>query len=526
MIAVSSSGKSFRALAAYLAAGRNGDARDRVAWTASRNLPTDDPELAATFMRATASQSDRVEKPVYHVALSFDPSDAIDQPTMERVADRVLERLGLAGHQVVIVAHRDRQHPHLHLFVNRVHPETGKAWERWRDQPVIQQTLREIEREFGFREVPGRLAPPEERSKVLPEQAELPLHASAPAPAAGQTESRAAAGRVGQLARDLQSYVQITELRREQHAVRHSVEAARARLAQLEAARDRADAAEQAFLRGLSRVYRSPGDARQRFQQAVVEHGMEAALATLGVQPERFGSLVTVQRRAALGLYREVDDAAARHAARETVQLASTALAAERASVVMCQEANARRSEDTFMRELGRLYERPTAAKEVFEDLLRTRGAEAAVVAIQDRPDTLGSLRPGLGGDAPQLVTLSRAAAIAGREAIAARVAVGSIQSPVLERERDLSSLKAALEVARQDVEWLTRRSRAVEQGLERMPHVRALEYQLGKAVERLLPREIERLRQMVSAPQLALLKSARAAVRDAILGRDDERQR
>ena len=130
MIAVSSSGKSFRALATYLTNGRSGQEQDRVAWTASRNLPTGDPELAATFMRATASQSDRVEKPVYHLALSFDRNDSVDRAAMERVADRVLERLGLAEHQAIIVAHRDRAHAHLHLLVNRVHPETGKAWER------------------------------------------------------------------------------------------------------------------------------------------------------------------------------------------------------------------------------------------------------------------------------------------------------------------------------------------------------------------------------------------------------------
>ena len=127
MIAVSSSGKSFSALASYLIAGRTGEERDRIAWSASRNLPTDDPELAATFMQATVARSDRVEKPVFHLALSFDPGDAVDRAAMERVADRVLDRLGLKEHQAVVVAHRDREHPHVHVFVNRVHPGTGKA---------------------------------------------------------------------------------------------------------------------------------------------------------------------------------------------------------------------------------------------------------------------------------------------------------------------------------------------------------------------------------------------------------------
>ena len=103
MIAVSSSGKSLAALARYLAYGRTGRAEDHVARTVSRNLPTDEPELAATFTRATAAPSDRVEKPVYHVALSFAPDDPVDRAVAERVADKVLHELGLADHQAMLV---------------------------------------------------------------------------------------------------------------------------------------------------------------------------------------------------------------------------------------------------------------------------------------------------------------------------------------------------------------------------------------------------------------------------------------
>src|SRR6202022_3680985 len=113
--------------------------------------------LAAKIMRATAAKSDRVEKPVYHIAISFDPGDKVDRASMERVADKVLARLGLSDYQATIVAHRDREHPHVHIFVNRVHPETGKAWERWHDQPLIQEVLRDEEVSLGLRLVPGSL---------------------------------------------------------------------------------------------------------------------------------------------------------------------------------------------------------------------------------------------------------------------------------------------------------------------------------------------------------------------------------
>lgn len=167
MIATTSSGRRFASLARYLVHGRAGSATERVAWTASRNLGTDDPTLAASLMQATAAQSVRVESPVYHLTISFDRADPVDRALMERVADRLLQDLGLAEHQAVLVAHQDRAHPHVHLMVNRIHPDTGVAWERWQDRPRIERTLREAERALGLREVPGRLhqldgqAPPE-----------------------------------------------------------------------------------------------------------------------------------------------------------------------------------------------------------------------------------------------------------------------------------------------------------------------------------------------------------------------------
>src|SRR5574338_1231831 len=156
MIAVSSKGRSFRALAAYLATGRTGQEYDRVAWSSARNLPTNEPELAGKIMRATAEQNVRVERPVYHLVLSFDPNDRVDRATMERVADRVLNQIGLQDHQAVIVAHRDREHAHVHVLVNRVHPTKGHVWALSYDFRAIQEVLRREERALGIREVPGR----------------------------------------------------------------------------------------------------------------------------------------------------------------------------------------------------------------------------------------------------------------------------------------------------------------------------------------------------------------------------------
>ena len=102
-------------------------------------------------MRATARQSALVQVPVYHLTISFDREDQVAPAEMQAVADRVLRDLGLAAHQAIMVAHKDRDHAHVHVMVNRVHPETGVAWERWQDRPTIERSLREVERAFGLR---------------------------------------------------------------------------------------------------------------------------------------------------------------------------------------------------------------------------------------------------------------------------------------------------------------------------------------------------------------------------------------
>src|SRR5439155_20188188 len=77
VIATTSSGRRFAVLARYLLRGRSGEETERVAWTAGRNLGLDDPELAAVLMQATADENPRVEVPVYHLTINFDPNDPV-----------------------------------------------------------------------------------------------------------------------------------------------------------------------------------------------------------------------------------------------------------------------------------------------------------------------------------------------------------------------------------------------------------------------------------------------------------------
>ncbi len=153
MVGKVTSGSSFSGLAAYL----TGD-RERIAWTEARWMIGTDPKEIAREMEAAAGQSSRVEKPVYHISISFDPEDAPTREQMQEAAGQMLKDLGLEEHQAFLVAHQDKGHPHVHIMVNRVHPETGKAWSTSHDYARVEGTLRCLEEQWGLRRVPGHHA--------------------------------------------------------------------------------------------------------------------------------------------------------------------------------------------------------------------------------------------------------------------------------------------------------------------------------------------------------------------------------
>ena len=156
MIAKVTRGSGFQGLLSYLLTGSDGRRQDRVAWLAQRNLFTGDTALIPSVMHATAAQSAEVQKPVYHLSISLDPGERLDRRALEAVVDTTLRDLGLDQHQAILVAHRDAAHQHVHVMINRVHPETGRAWNGGHDYARIEKSLRRQERDLGLRQVPGR----------------------------------------------------------------------------------------------------------------------------------------------------------------------------------------------------------------------------------------------------------------------------------------------------------------------------------------------------------------------------------
>lgn len=138
---------------------------DRMAWAEFRNLATDDPHLASSIMAATAAnqsslkqqagiplpkkgESDQV---VYHYSLGWHPDEAagLTKAEMLRAANESLRALSAEHCQAAIIAHNDTAHPHVHVVVNRVDPETGQMLDLWQSQKRLSKWAMAYEQERG-----------------------------------------------------------------------------------------------------------------------------------------------------------------------------------------------------------------------------------------------------------------------------------------------------------------------------------------------------------------------------------------
>jgi hypothetical protein len=150
-------GSGFKGAFRYLLEGPK-DRKDpsRVAWLETRNLLVDDPALAPALMRATAAQSVRCKKPVYHLVISWKPEENPSDDLIRLVGDTTLGDLGLTDHQALFFVHTDTANKHLHILVNRVNPETGKAWSTSKDWARIERSVGRQAKEHGMIFVEGR----------------------------------------------------------------------------------------------------------------------------------------------------------------------------------------------------------------------------------------------------------------------------------------------------------------------------------------------------------------------------------
>jgi hypothetical protein len=112
-------------------------------------------ELTREF-EAVRQQRPDIRKPVEHVALSLARDERpLSNDEMARLADEYLKRRlhDLDRVQYVVVRHRDKQHQHCHIVLNRIRTDRTVVPQQYREYLRNKETCRALEPDFGLRPV-------------------------------------------------------------------------------------------------------------------------------------------------------------------------------------------------------------------------------------------------------------------------------------------------------------------------------------------------------------------------------------
>ena len=147
MIAKIIKGTNFSGVVNYMLSKREGKVKVLQANGVRSSLPND---IAHDF-NLQASMRPSVQKPVCHTILSFSTHDSerLTDATMVRIANEYLHKMGYGYTQSLIVRHSDRQHPHLHICINRIGND-GKTISDHNEKYRSTKICRELTERYGL----------------------------------------------------------------------------------------------------------------------------------------------------------------------------------------------------------------------------------------------------------------------------------------------------------------------------------------------------------------------------------------
>ena len=103
-------------------------------------------EIAATQQLNTRAQSDRT----YHLLISFPAGEHPDAATLKSIEERFCAELGFRDHQRISVVHRDTDNLHIHVAINKIHPEHLTLHDPKADYRIRSKLCAVLEHELGL----------------------------------------------------------------------------------------------------------------------------------------------------------------------------------------------------------------------------------------------------------------------------------------------------------------------------------------------------------------------------------------
>ncbi len=119
-----SKAKHVRDLTDYIRDPQKTNPQEKVGYTGARGFLCDHHTGQQAEMIALAMDAPRSANPINHYILSWREGEYPTPAQVEQAVEILLDELDLAEHQTLYALHQDTDNMHLHVAVNRVHPDT------------------------------------------------------------------------------------------------------------------------------------------------------------------------------------------------------------------------------------------------------------------------------------------------------------------------------------------------------------------------------------------------------------------
>ncbi|MBW4443839.1 MAG: relaxase/mobilization nuclease domain-containing protein [Plectolyngbya sp. WJT66-NPBG17] len=133
------------------------------------NMEGTTPQELTIEFEQIRQRNERVQRPVYHCALSLSPGESFTDEAWRDVAGKYLKAMGFSRNQYVLVRHTDTEnHEHIHIVANRVQRNGEVVTDSW-DFRRSETILRQLEQEYALTPIP----PSWESDRASPTRREL-----------------------------------------------------------------------------------------------------------------------------------------------------------------------------------------------------------------------------------------------------------------------------------------------------------------------------------------------------------------
>ena len=137
----------------YILNPENKNSNEKCIYSGARGFISDDKQSQKAEMIALSEEAVRSRDPVNHYVLSWQEGEQPSSEQIEAAVSIFLDELGVKDHQVIYGLHADTDNIHLHIALNRVHPDSLKVIKpnKGFDKEAAHKAIARIEYVQGWR---------------------------------------------------------------------------------------------------------------------------------------------------------------------------------------------------------------------------------------------------------------------------------------------------------------------------------------------------------------------------------------